>query len=228
MKKYSQQTRILLAVDCIIFGFDGQELKVLLIKRGFEPFKGQWSLLGGFVQANESAEDAAARQLKALSGLDGVYMEQLHIFSDPNRDTVERTVSVAFTALIDIKKYKAQIHDDFHAEWFPLNQHPELIFDHQTMVNKAKDLLRYKATLQPILLELMPVRFTLTQLQCLYESVFDQQFDKGNFSRKLLSTALLVKLTDKDKLNSKKGAFYYRIDKKNYKRAMMASQLPGM
>ncbi|WP_073079383.1 NUDIX hydrolase [Chitinophaga jiangningensis] len=216
MKKYSQQTRMLLAVDCIIFGFDGQDIKLLLIQRGFQPRKGEWSLVGGFVQPDESADAAAARILKKLSGLDGIYMEQLHTFSNPDRDTVERTVSVAYTALIDLQKFKQHLHEDFHAVWFPINQHPELIFDHQLMVNKAKEQLRYKAALHPLLLELMPAKFTIPQLQQLYESVYNSEFDKGNFSRKILSTKLLVKLADKDKLNSKKGAFYYRIDRKRY------------
>ncbi|RFS26397.1 NUDIX hydrolase [Chitinophaga silvatica] len=216
MKRYSQQTRLLCAVDCIIFGFDGQEMKLLLIQRGFEPCKGKWSLVGGFIQEHESAEDAASRVLKDLTGLDGLYMEQLHIFSSPTRDTVERTISVAFSALIDIQKYKQQLHEDFHAVWFPINQHPELIFDHEAMVNMAKEKLRYKAALHPLLLELLPGKFTLPQLQNLYESVYNTTFDKGNFSRKILSTKLLVKLTDKDKLSSKKGAFYYKVDKKKY------------
>ncbi|WP_143305876.1 NUDIX hydrolase [Chitinophaga vietnamensis] len=216
MKRYSQQTRILFAVDCIIFGFDGQELKLLLIQRGFEPFKGKWSLVGGFVQPDESAEDAAARVLENLTGLDGIYMEQLHAFSAPARDTVERTVSVAYTALIDIQQLRQPLNKDFHAVWFPINHYPELIFDHQDMVNLAKEKLRYKAALHPLLLELLPGKFTIPQLQQLYESVYNATFDKGNFSRKILSTKLLVKLADKDKLGSRKGAFYYKVDRKKY------------
>lgn len=204
------------AVDCIIFGFDGQEMKLLLIQRGFEPCKGKWSLVGGFVQENESAEDAATRVLKNLTGLDGIYMEQLHTFSAPDRDSVERTVSVAFTALIDIQRYKEQLHEDFHPVWFSINRHPELIFDHKKMVDLAKEKLRYKAALHPLLLELLPDKFTIPQLQQLYESVYNTTFDKGNFSRKILSTKLLVKLADKDKLSSKKGAFYYKVDRKRY------------
>ncbi|WP_111590681.1 NUDIX hydrolase [Chitinophaga dinghuensis] len=229
MKKYSKQSRMLLAVDCIIFGFDGQELKLLLIQRGFEPRKGEWSLVGGFVNADESADTAAARILSKLSGLDGVYMEQLHTFSAPHRDTVERTVSVAYTALIDIQKLKQQLHEDFHAVWFPINHHPALIFDHQQMVDKAKEVLRYKAALHPLLLELMPAKFTIPQLQQLYESVYHQTFDKGNFSRKILSTKLLVKLTDKDKLSSKKGAYYYKVDRKRYEASKQAALhfMPG-
>ncbi len=216
MRRYSQQTRILLAVDCIVAGYDGQELKLLVIQRSFEPFKGQWSLVGGFVQENESAEDAAKRVLKSLTGLDGLYMEQLHTFTNPARDTLERTASVAFFTLIDIQKYKQQLSEDYHPAWFSLNDIPNLIFDHNKMVELAKEKLRYKAALHPLVFELLPAKFTLPQLQNLYECLYDKKFDKGNFTRKVLSTQLLVKLKDKEKLSSKKGAFYYKVDAKKY------------
>ena len=216
MRRYSQQKRFLFAVDCIIFGYDGQELKLLVIQRSFEPFKGMWSLVGGFVQDNESAEDAASRVLKDLTGLDGLYMEQLHAFTEVERDTAERTISIAYFALIDIQKYKQQINEDYHPAWYPINEYPELIFDHSKFVELAKEKLRYKAALHPLLFELLPPKFTMPQLQNLYQCVYNIEFDKGNFNRKLLSTNLLVKLKDKDKLSSKKGAFYYKVNTKNY------------
>jgi ADP-ribose pyrophosphatase YjhB (NUDIX family) len=216
MQHYSQQKRFLFAVDCIIFGYDGQELKLLVIKRSFEPFKGKWSLVGGFINDNESAESAAGRVLNDLTGLDGLYMEQLHCFTDPNRDSVERTISIAYFALIDIQKYNQQIDEDYHPAWFSINQLPELIFDHTAIVEMAKEKLRYKAALHPLLFELLPDKFTMPQLQSLYEAVYNMEFDKGNFNRKLLSTKLLDKLEDKDKLNSKKGAFYYTVNLKKY------------
>ncbi len=216
MRRYSQQKRFLFAVDCIIFGFDGQELKLMVIQRGFEPFKGEWSLVGGFVAENESAEDAAARVLKELTGLDGLYMEQLHTFSEVDRDTVERTISVAYFALIDIQKYKKQIIDYYHPAWLSINELPNLIFDHSQIVELAKEKLRYKAALHPLLFELLPVKFTMPQLQNLYQCVYNTEFDKGNFNRKLLSTKLLLKLKDKDRLGSKKGAYYYKVDPKKY------------
>ncbi|MBC7627914.1 NUDIX domain-containing protein [Ferruginibacter sp.] len=216
MRRYAQQKRFLLAVDCIIFGYDGQDLKLLVIQRSFEPFKGQWSLLGGFINEQESAEGAAVRVLKELTGLDGVYMEQLNAFSGLDRDTVERTISIAYFALIDIKKYKQQINEDYHPAWFSINELPDLIFDHTKMVELAKEKLRYKAALHPLLFELLPDKFTMPQLQQLYQAVYNTEFDKGNFNRKLLSTKLLVKLKDKDKLNSKKGAFYFKVDTKKY------------
>jgi len=216
MQKYSKQTRLLLAVDCIIFGFDGETLKILLIKRGFQPEKGNWSLMGGFVQASESIDQASNRILKQLTGLDGVYLEQLHTFGDTQRDPIERTVSTAYFALIDIHKYETQLSNDYHAEWFPLKRVPKLIFDQQEMVETAKRRIRYKAALHPILFELLPSRFTLPQLQILYESVFNTTIDKRNFSKRVLATGLLIKLADKDKAGSKRGAYYYQLNMKNY------------
>ena len=217
MTKYQKQTRILAAVDCIIFGFDGQSLKILLIQRGFEPERGKWSLMGGFIQPDESTETAAIRILKTLTGLEGVYLEQLHTFGEPARDPMERTLSIAYFALIDIHQYEKQISDEYHPEWFPLNKIPDLVFDHTEMVKMAKEKLRYKAALHPLLFELLPKKFTLPQLQSLYESVYETVFDKRNFSRKVLSTKLLNKQADKDKGSSKKGAYFYKLNSKNYK-----------
>ena len=185
MNHYSGQKRLLVAVDCIIFGFDGEALKLLLVRRQLKPEKGHWSLMGGFLQPDESLQEAADRVLTKLTGLEGVYMEQLEAFSDPNRDPVERTVSVAYSALIDINKYRQQLSDEYYAEWFPVKEIPELIFDHNEMVKLAKRSLRYKAALHPILFELLPQKFTLPQLQNLYEGIYDTTFDKRNFSRLL-------------------------------------------
>ncbi|MDE3249629.1 MAG: NUDIX hydrolase, partial [Bacteroidota bacterium] len=113
MIRYSRQKRMLVAVDCIIFGYDGQELKLLLIRRSFEPEMGKWSLMGGFVQADESSETAAFRVLKQLTGLENVYMEQLYAFSHPDRDPLERTVSLAYFSLIDINQYQQQISHEY-------------------------------------------------------------------------------------------------------------------
>ncbi len=212
MLDYSEQKHYLFAVDCIIFGYDGKELKLLVIKRGVKTLKEPWSLVGGFISDTESSEKAAIRVLKVLTGLDGMYMEQLYCFSEPDRDTVERTISIGYFALIDIQKYKKQINENYHLAWFPINQLPELIFDHTKIVELAKEKLRHNALLHPILFELLPDKFTIPQLLSLYEAVYNSKFDKGNFTRKLLSTKLLLKLKEKDKLNSKKGAFYYTVD----------------
>jgi ADP-ribose pyrophosphatase YjhB (NUDIX family) len=217
MIRYSKQTRILVAVDCIIFGFDGETLKLLLIQRAFEPEKNKWSLMGGFIEPTESTDEAAARILKQLTGLEGVYMEQMQAFGQVKRDPIERTLSIAYFAFIDIHKYEKQISDEFHAEWFTLKEAPKLIFDHDIMVEKAKEMLRYKAALHPLLFELLPEKFTIPQIQTLYESVYETILDKRNFSRKLLSTDLLIRQEDKDRDGSKKGAYYYKLDPAIYK-----------
>lgn len=217
MNRYSTQKKLLAAVDCIIFGFDGQELKILLIQRGFDPEKGKWSLMGGFVQPRESCDEAGSRILKELTGLQGVFLKQLKVFSDPGRDPSERTISVAYFALINIHDYEKQLSVDYHAEWFSVNEFPKLIFDHNEMVNIARKQLQLEAAVQPVLFELLPPRFTLPQVQGLYEGVYNTSVDKRNFTRKLLSTGLLTRQDDKDKLTSRKGAFFYKINKKAVK-----------
>lgn len=217
MTQYSEQQPVLLAIDCIIFGFDGADIKLLVIQRGFEPEKANWSLMGGFLQPQELLDEAADRILMQLTGLEGVYMEQLYAFSKPDRDPEERTVSVAYFALIDIHRYEKQLSDQYYAEWFLLNEKPGLIFDHDEMVRKAQKQLRYKAALHPLLFELLPQKFTIPQLQHLYEGVYETYFDNRNFMRKIMSTGLLLKQESKDKSGSKKGAYYYKLDKKKYK-----------
>ena len=217
MPKYAGQTRILAAVDCIIFGFDGENLQILLMKRGIEPEKNKWSLIGGFLAKSESLEQAASRVLKKFTGIEGLYMHQLQTFSAPERDTLERTISTAFTTLVDIHQYEKQIIKDYHAEWFLLRKKPRLVFDHDSMLKMAQQELRYQAASHPILFELLPAKFTIPQLQNLYEGVYETHFDNRNFSRKVLSTELLIKLRDKDKSGSKKGAFYYKLNMKKYK-----------
>ena len=217
MQRYTGAKRILVATDCIIFGFDGRDIKLLLVQRAIEPEKNKWSLMGGFIQPEESPEDAAIRVLEQRTGLKDVYMDQFHVFGKPDRDPVERTLSVAYYALIDIHQYEQQISEEYHPEWFLLNELPELIFDHAEMVKLALRQLRYKAASHPILFQLLPEKFTIPQLQALYEGVYQTEFDDRNFSRKLLSTGLLVKLPEKDKMSSKKGAFYYKLDQSHYK-----------
>jgi len=217
MAKYPNQNPLLVAVDCIIFGYDGEHLKLLLIKRPIEPVKDQWSLMGGFIGPNEDLDGAAKRILLELTGLHDVYLEQLHAYGDPNRDPIERTVSVAYFALIDINKFSKQIYDQYHAEWFELKKAPTLIFDHDIMVKKAMDKIRYQAALHPVLFELLPKKFTIPQLQSLYEQVYDSPIDNRNFIRKITASGLLIKQTEKDKSSSRRGAFYFKLDKHKHK-----------
>lgn len=214
--KYKSQDRLMVAVDCIIFGFDGKQLQALLIKRGFEPEKGKWSLMGGFVDMNESADDAAVRVLNQLTGMDNIYMEQLYCFTDVNRDPAGRVISIAYFALVNIAAYNEQMLFEHEARWFPLDQIPDLIFDHKEMVAKAKERLQQKVANHPIGFELLPEKFTLPQLQSLYEAIYEGPLDKRNFTRKMLSLDILNRLDEKNKKSSRKGAFYYVFDKMKY------------
>ena len=216
INKYKSQNKVLIAVDCIIFGFDGKEMKALLIKRDFEPEKGKWSLMGGFVNASENVDRAASRVLKQLTGLSDIYMEQLFCFGDAKRDAAGRVVSIAYFALIKIAEYTEQLTSDHEARWFPLIKLPSLIFDHRQMVNKAKERLREKVLSHPAGFELLPLKFTLPQLMSLYEGIYETTFDKRNFTRKILSLNILKKLNQKEKETSRKGAFYYVFDRKKY------------
>jgi ADP-ribose pyrophosphatase YjhB (NUDIX family) len=204
------------AVDSVIFGFDGEQIRLLLIHRGFKPEKNKWSLMGGFVQEKESLENAATRILKQLTGLEGVYMEQVQVFGEPDRDPVERTISVVYYSLIDIGKYKKQLSADYRPEWFALDELPDLIFDHNRMVQTALERLRYKAALHPILFELLPEKFTIRELFTLYQAVYGKELDKRNFIRKLNDTGLLIRQKEKETSTSKKGSFYYKLNKRKY------------
>ncbi len=216
INKYKSQDRILVAVDCIIFGFDGKQLQALLIKRGFEPQKGNWSLMGGFTNQNESTDQAAVRVLLQLTGLHNIYMEQLYCFSDVNRDAAGRVISIAYFALINIEDYNEQMQFEHEARWFELSKIPDLIFDHKQMLEKAKERLQQKVANHPIGFELLPEKFTLPQLQNLYEAIYESPLDKRNFTRKILSLGILNRLNEKNKESSRKGAFYYIFDNTKY------------
>jgi len=215
---YKKLETFLLAVDCIIFGFDGTGLKVLLIKRELEPMAGKWSLVGGFVKNSESVNDAAMRVLMQLTGLKNIFMEQLHCYGSTERDPGGRVVSVAYFALIRIEDHAAELLKEHNAKWVPLDKLPKLIFDHNTMLDLSKERLRQRVANHPIGFELLPEKFTLPQLQNLYEAIYESQFDKRNFNRKILGLQILKKLEEKDKTGSRKGAFYYVFDSDNYKK----------
>lgn len=216
--QYKDHDRLLLAVDCIIFGFEGKHLKGLFIKRAFEPQKDKWSLMGGFVDKGESVETAAERILTQLTGLTNVYMEQLQCFGDVSRDPGGRVVSVAYFALIKIDDYAESLMQTHNARWFELSKVPGLVFDHKQMVKRARERLRQKVANHPIGFELLPNKFTLPQLQNLYEAVYETPLDKRNFTRKILSLGILNKLKEKETASSRKGAFYYVFDRAKYTR----------
>lgn len=215
---YSEYDKFLVAVDCIIFGFDGQELKLLLIKRNFPPAQGEWSLMGGFLKEDESLNDAAARVLCKLTGLQEVYLEQLYSYGEIDRDPGEIVISVAYYALIKIDDYDEELLRKYNAKWFAINDFPELIFDHNVMVDKALRRLKRKAQSQPLGFELLPEKFTIPQLQRLYEAIFQKEFDKRNFRKKIIELQVLQKLDEKEKKSSKKGAYLYQFERDKYKK----------
>jgi len=216
--KYDSEDKVLLAVDCIIFGFDEEDLKILLIKRGFEPEKGSWSLVGGFLKQEETLDDAAGRILNRYTGLDDIYMEQLAAFSEIDRDPVERTISMAYYALVNIKEHNEKLNKQFSANWFSVSKAPKLIFDHDKMVDYAIRRLRIRASTRPIGFELLPEKFTMRQLQKLYEAIWNTKLDKRNFYSKIRSLDIVVKLDEKDKKSSRKGSFLYQFDPSKYDR----------
>ena len=210
---YTGQEKFLVAVDCIVFGFDYKKIKLLLFRRKVEPLKGEWSLIGSFVDKNLNLNDAAKKVLYEYTGLKDIYLEELKVYSNVDRDPGGRVISVAYFSLIRIDEFKLESVEKYDAHWFDLDDVPELILDHGKMVDDAITNLRTKAVYQPIGFELLPKKFTIPQLQVLYECVYQQELDSRNFRKKILSFDILTKTDEKDKNGSKKGAFLYKFNK---------------
>ena len=213
---YSIHPRFHVAVDCIIFGFEDGELSLLLLKRTFQPALGEWSLMGGFVQEGESADDAARRVARELTGLEDLYMRQVHTYGAPERDPGERVVSIAYYALVNIKNYNRQLVREHNASWIKLQEIPDLIFDHNRMVQDALQFMRYQASVKPVGLNLLPESFTLTQLQSLYEAIFGTPMDKRNFRKRIAAMDYIEKTGGIDKTQSRRGAALYRFNRTKY------------
>jgi ADP-ribose pyrophosphatase YjhB (NUDIX family) len=220
--KQSQIERaILVAVDCVIFGFEEGELKILLVKRDFEGFnEPRWSLMGGYVDPNENLENASKRILFDLTGLDNVYLDQVKAFGKINRDPRYRTISVGYYSLINIQAHTEMSYGDERTEWFNFKEIPDLIFDHASIVQEAIGLLRHKASTGPIGFELLPTKFTMNQLLKLYEAIYDQELDVRNFSKRINQMDVLIKLDEKDMSTSRRGSFLFQFDKEKYQRRL--------
>jgi 8-oxo-dGTP diphosphatase len=218
MKLYSEHPRHLVAVDCIVFGYDifEKEIKLLLIKRSFEPAMGKWSLAGGFVKEKESLDEAASRILYQLTGLRDVYMEQSFTYGEIQRDPGARVISTSYSALIKTQDIDRKLKELNGAQWLSLARLPHLIFDHRDMVNRALNVLQMQVKVKPVGFALLPEKFTLVQLQNLYEAIYQREIDKRNFRKKILSMNLLEKLDEKERETSKKGAFYYKFNEERY------------
>ncbi|MNK94970.1 bifunctional nicotinamide mononucleotide adenylyltransferase/ADP-ribose pyrophosphatase [compost metagenome] len=221
LNSYSSADKVLLAVDCIIFGFDHEGLKILLIKRDFEPERGKWSLIGGFLKRDEVLDNAAIRILHTYTGLHDIYMEQLYAYSEIDRDPVERTISVSYYALINIENHNTELIKNYHAQWFSITDAPNLIFDHNEMVDYAIKRLRYRTSIKPIGFELLPEKFTMRQLLELYEAILSKELDKRNFISKINSLEILNKLDEKDMQSSRKGSYLYTFNKEKYEEKLL-------
>ena len=215
---YNINPKFYVSVDCIIFGFDEGELKLLLLKRNFEPAMGKWSLMGGFVQEDESVDAAAKRVLAELTGLENVYMEQVGTFGDLERDPGERVISVAYYALVNVNEYDRELVQQHNAHWTKIDELPQLIFDHPIMISKARELMKHKASYYPNGYNLLPELFTLTQLQNLYEAIYGEPMDKRNFRKRVAEMDFIEKTDLIDKSGSRRGAYLYKFNDKAYRK----------
>jgi 8-oxo-dGTP diphosphatase len=206
-----------LAVDCVVFGLDQEDLKVILIQRNLAPYQGKWAIPGGFVHIDESLEDAASRELREETGIEDVFLEQLYTFGEVDRDPRGRVVSVAYYALVNLRDHKIKATTDARdAAWFSVDDIPTLPFDHNKIVEVALNRLKGKVRYEPIGFELLPKKFTLTQLQAMYEKILEQKIDKRNFRRKILGMGLLAELDEVEIDVAHRAARLYKFDEKKY------------
>ncbi|MCH4183687.1 MAG: DNA mismatch repair protein MutT [Prevotella sp.] len=213
---YKEHSKVLVSVDCIVLGFETKQLKLLIGKRQMDPGRGQWSLYGRFVGSDESLEDAANKDLLELTGLNKIYMRQVGAYGAINRDPGERVISVAYCALINVKDYDDRLLKQYGLEWVNLENLPQLYSDHNQMVKDTILMLRRHLNTEPLIFNLLPNLFTLTQLQTVYEAVLDEKIDKRNFRNRIKQFDFVEKTGLIDKLTSKRGAALYRFNKRIY------------
>lgn len=216
---YNEHSKVLVSVDCIIFGFNGSSLQVLIGRRQMEPGRGEWSLYGGFVGPDEDLEDAANRVILNLTGMKGLYIRQVGAFGRIDRDPGERVVSVAYCALINVKDYDDTIRRQYGLEWVTLDNLPHLYSDHNQMIINAIKQIRRRINNEPLSFHLLPQYFTLTQLQHVFEAVMGEELDKRNFRKRIKDIDFIEKTNLIDKVSSKRGAALYRFNKRVYEEA---------
>jgi len=217
---YQVKEKMYVATDCIIFGFHEGKLKLLLFKRRVKPLQGEWSLIGSFVQLEEDLEVAGQRVLKETTGLENVFMQQLRTYGKKDRDPGYRCISVAQYALIRIDEYDERLVEKHGAHWYEIDDLPSLVLDHNDMVQDALLQLKQNARYKPIGFELLPEKFTIPQLQNLYETIYQRELDARNFRKKVSSLNVLEKLEEKDRTTSKRGAFLYKFNYDNYQKLL--------
>lgn len=201
--------------DCVIFGFDGTALKVLLVERGLDPYKGRWAFPGGFLRMEESAENGALRELQEETGMTGAYVKQFHTFSEPDRDPRERVITIAYYALVRMQEVRGG-DDASKAEWFSLDRVPALAFDHDLILRMALSELRRQIHFEPIGFELLPGKFTIKELQLLYEAILDVKFDRRNFYNKMKHLGILTQLDETVQNSPQKEAFLFKFNPDKY------------
>lgn len=201
--------------DCVIFGFDSVKLKVLLVERGMAPYKGRWAFPGGFLNMDESAEEGALRELKEETGLEGAYIRQFHTFSAPQRDPRERVITIAYYALVKMQEVKGG-DDASDARWFALDEVPPLAFDHDQILRKAEKTLRQQIHFEPVGFELLPEKFTIKQLQNLYEAILDMRFDRRNFYNKMRRLGMLELTGDTANPSQRREANLFSFNAEKY------------
>ncbi|MBQ5912398.1 MAG: NUDIX hydrolase [Bacteroidaceae bacterium] len=201
--------------DCVIFGFDGVSIKVLLIQRGIEPYKGQWAFPGGFLKMNETVEECAKRELEEETGLKSASVEQFYTFSAVNRDPRERVITVAHYALVRLSEVKGG-DDAASAKWFAMNEIPSLAFDHDHILRLAVKCLKERICFEPIGFELLPEVFTMTELQNLYEAILEVKFDRRNFYNKMLKLGILSDAEPRPANTSRRTPCKYRFNAEKY------------
>jgi 8-oxo-dGTP diphosphatase len=208
-----------LTVDIVVFALDEEDLQVMLIQRDLAPFEGRWALPGGFVRIDETLEEAARRELQEETGLKEIFLEQLYTFGELERDPRERVVTVGYYGLVNLKGHDVRPSTDArNAAWFAVNDLPELAFDHDQILTTAHQRLRGKVQYQPIGFELLPEKFTLRQLQHLYEVILDRELDKRNFRKKVLAMEIVKETNEIEKDVAHRAARLYRFDKRKYDR----------
>ena len=201
--------------DCVIFGFDGVAIKVLLIQRGIEPYKDKWAFPGGFMQIDETVEECTKRELEEETGLKTTSVEQFYTFSDVNRDPRERVITVAHYALVRLEEVKGG-DDAMSAQWFAMNEIPSLAFDHDRILRMAVNRLKERICFEPIGFELLPEIFTMSALQNLYEAILEMKFDRRNFYNKMLKLGILSEAEERPKNASRRTPIKYRFNAKKY------------
>ncbi len=207
------------SIDCVLFGFDGGELKILLIERNEDPFKDWWALPGNLVGEEESVDQSASRILYELTGLSDVYMEQYYTFGEVNRHPQGRVITVAYYAMLRLggdKALKPLTNYAKKAQWINVSELPKLAFDHQHIFDKGLEKVKRRIKHLPIAFELLPEKFTLTQVQNVYELILGKKLDKRNFRKKILSFGVLKELDEKQKGVSFRAATLYKFDKRKY------------